>query len=69
MPVMWIIEIFMHLIQSPLKPISLQPLDHVCKIKHTDKSLPDWAVNNYTSCSTPYLIALISFRGPLQTSS
>lgn len=64
-----IIERFMPLIQRPLKPVSPQPLDHVCKIKHTDKSLPDRVVNNYTTCSTPYLIALISFHGPLHTSS
>lgn len=62
-----IIETFMPLIQSPLKPVSPQPLDHVCKIKDTDKSLPDWVVNNYISCSTLYLIALISFHGPLHT--
>lgn len=62
-----IIETFMPLIQSPLKPVSPQPLGHVCKIKDIDKSLPDWVVNNYISCSTPYLIALISFHGPLHT--
>lgn len=58
----WMIETFMHLIQNPLSPpVFPQPLDHMCKIKHTDKNLPLCVASSCTSCSTPYLTAFKLF--------